>query len=570
MRARLFCDPGASASQKAGAPEVAHQARAAKELVRTPGSVVSHRSLRIPDEASHRPVRVQVTVRTAAGVGGSHVFCFSWVGGKTNETSTRSTGIGGGASCWRGGWFPRCQLESSTCRDPRSTNARDRTPALDALVLFLDRSRPEGQPPMAGAAAVRVKGVGQVTESVVEKMVYGAASHGEVQAVADVIGEIGEDIREVWMVVDAEADMASLRRLASRPLHGALGTGLSSRGYAIWHGLEMKKVPLVIHMVKQESHRAGVGNHEADGAAQAVDKEQEPEWRVPERKEHLHLVHIPPRVGEEEKARWVVEEDRGKQDLRVYPQPVHMVAQVRGGPEVVELNEYLEGKVGQRVHYPNVLRPESLPTRRLQAITGQVPVRETIMRWYRHKGMDLPEEYMRCHCGQGQETYEHFMRCAQYKEIEEPLTRAQDVPLLKKGARGRSAVERELGKEGHCKGLWHMVIVKPLWRAHHEHTVAPEAMAHRLLRRMVEHLLERMACRETQLEARADDMRDPLTKRVEMALIRYNPKITEMEVRRRPDWRPRRSGGETGMEDREGDEQRDRLMACRGKRIRRI
>ena len=219
------------------------------------------------------------------------------------------------------------------------------------------------------------------------------------------------------MVVDAEADMASLRRLARRPLHEALGTGLASQVYAIWHGLEMKKVPLVIRLVKQESHRAGVGNHEADGAAQAVDKEQEPEWRVPERKEHLHLVHIPPRVGEEEKARWVVEEDRGKQEVRVYPQPVHMLAQVRAGPEVVELNEYLEGKVGQRVHYPNVLRPESLPkrlqTRRLQAITGQMPVRETIMRWYRHKGMDLPEEYMRCHCGQGQERYEHFMRCEQ-------------------------------------------------------------------------------------------------------------------------------------------------------------
>ena len=71
---------------------------------------------------------------------------------------------------------------------------------------------------------------------------------------------------------------------------------------------------------------------------------------------------------------------------------------------MVELNEYLEGKVGQRVHYPNVPRPESLPkrlkTRWLQVITGQVPVREKIMRWYRHKGMDLPEEYMRCHCGQ--------------------------------------------------------------------------------------------------------------------------------------------------------------------------
>ena len=270
----------------------------------------------------------------------------------------------------------------------------------------------------------------------------------------------------------------------------------------------------------------------------------------------------------------MVEEDRGKRELRVYPQLVHMLAQVRGGPEVVELNEYLEGKVGQRGHYPNVRRLETLPKRlqtsRLQAITGQVPVRETIMRWYRHKRMDLLEEYMRCHCGRGQETYEHFMRYEQYKGIKEPLVRDQDVPLLKKGARGRSAMERELGKEGHQKGLWHMVIVKSLWRALQERTVAPEAMAHRLLRRMVEHLQDRMACRESQLEARAEDMRDPVTKQGEMALITYNPQITEMEVRKQPDWRPRRSEGETEVEEREGEEQRERLMAHRRKRIRQI
>ena len=162
------------------------------------------------------------------------------------------------------------------------------------------------------------------------------------------------------------------------------------------------------------------------------------------------------------------------------------------------------------------------------------------------------------------------MRCEQYQGIEEPLVRDQDVPLLKKGARGRSAVERELGKEGHRKGLWHMVIVKSLWRALQEHTVAPEAMAHRLLRRMVEHLQDRMARGETQLEARAEDMRDPVTKRVEMALIRYNPQIAEMEVRKQPDWRPRRSEGETEVEETEGEEQRERLMARRRRRIRQI
>ena len=201
----------------------------------------------------------------------------------------------------------------------------------------------------------------------------------------------------------------------------------------------------------------------------------------------------------------MVKEHRGRRELQVYPHPVHMLAQIRGGPEVVELSKYLEGKVGQQVHFWNVLRPETLhkrlQTRQLQAITGQMPVRETIMRCYRHKGMDLPEEYMRCHCSRELETYEHLMRCEQYKGIEEPLVRDQDISLLNKGERGRRGMVRELGKEGHRKGLWHMVIVRSLWRGLQQHTVVPEAVARRLLRRMVEHLQDRMACREVQLES---------------------------------------------------------------------
>ena len=116
------------------------------------------------------------------------------------------------------------------------------------------------------------------------------------------------------------------------------------------------------------------------------------------------------------------------------PQAVHMLAQVLGGPEVVELSGSLGGRVGQQVHYPNVPRPETLPkrmqTRRLQAVTGQVPVRETIMRWYWHKGMDLPEENMQCHCGCELETYERFMQCERYGGMEGPLVRDQNIPLL--------------------------------------------------------------------------------------------------------------------------------------------
>ena len=59
---------------------VAHPALVVKEVVRFPGSVASHRSLRIPDGASRRPVRVQVAVRTAAAVCGSRVFLFLGLG----------------------------------------------------------------------------------------------------------------------------------------------------------------------------------------------------------------------------------------------------------------------------------------------------------------------------------------------------------------------------------------------------------------------------------------------------------------------------------------------------------
>ena len=194
----------------------------------------------------------------------------------------------------------------------------------------------------------------------------------------------------------------------------------------------------------------------------------------------------------------------------MYPRPVHMLAQVRGGPEVVELSRYLEGKVGQQVYFPNVLKPETLPkrlqARRLKAVTGKVPVRETIMRWYRHRGMNLLEEYMRCHCGRELETYEDFMGCERYRGMEGPFVGDPDIPLLKKGEQARREMERELGKEGHRKGLRHMVIVESFCWGLREHTGAPEVVAHRLLRRTVDHLQGRMACREAQLEARAEDM----------------------------------------------------------------
>ena len=66
-------------------------------------------------------------------------------------------------------------------------------PKVGRVVVFLDGARVGGKPPKGGAAAVQVKGVGQETEVVIDKVVYGAASYGEVQTVAVIVGGLGED-----------------------------------------------------------------------------------------------------------------------------------------------------------------------------------------------------------------------------------------------------------------------------------------------------------------------------------------------------------------------------------------
>ena len=55
-----------------------------------------------------------------------------------------------------------------------------------------------------------------------------------------------------------------------------------------------------------------------------------------------------------------------------------------------------------------------------------------------------------------------------------------------------------------------------------------------------------------------------------MALIRYKLHVTMMEVRPQPDWRLRQSDETRDDEEQVGDEQRERLMACRRKTVRQV
>ena len=77
-------------------------------------------------------------------------------------------------------------------------------------------------------------------------------------------------------------------------------------------------------------------------------------------------------------------------------------------------------------------------------------------------------------------------------------------------------------------------------------------------------------CREAPLEARAEEMRDPVTRKVEMALIKDSRHVTAMELPPHQDWRLTQAEGTAEATETHVNEQRERLRARRGKRIQQL
>ena len=77
-------------------------------------------------------------------------------------------------------------------------------------------------------------------------------------------------------------------------------------------------------------------------------------------------------------------------------------------------------------------------------------------------------------------------------------------------------------------------------------------------------------CREAQLAARAEDMPDPVTKGIEMFLIRYSPDVNTIEVWPQPDGRLMHTEGAEEEAGHTINDQRERLMARMRKRIRQV
>ena len=82
---------------------------------------------------------------------------------------------------------------------------------------------------------------------------------------------------------------------------------------------------------------------------------------MPERRDHLHMMHIPPTVGEEERARLVAEAKRGQKTVNSVPAASAHAGGSKRGVGSGGSEQIFKDRVGQQVHSPNLLRAETLP-----------------------------------------------------------------------------------------------------------------------------------------------------------------------------------------------------------------
>ena len=240
-----------------------------------------------------------------------------------------------------------------------------------------------------------------------------------VDAVNDTRQKPQDHAHHVWVVVDAAVDFQIIRKLAWQPLHKATDSSLSTQTIHLWAALRPLPKHVVLHHVKQESHRYSLGNGHIDLHAQNQLAEHMRDNEDPALQDymHTHLQHLRliPHPGEPRA--WVpdgrIYNDRGQ--AYHYPQLIRTMAHIRGSQADNTLMNHLQHKL-QTALYSSALDPSLLPvhlqTRHAQLLLKQLPLLDRLACWYGRRGIDIPPEYTICPCHlQQPETWEHFKQC---------------------------------------------------------------------------------------------------------------------------------------------------------------
>ena len=260
-------------------------------------------------------------------------------------------------------------------------------------VIFADASGTISLTPAAGGAALELKAdtTGRLHQHhLTGATIFGASSHGELKTLAiavDTVNDTDQEPRDhthhVRVVVDAAVDFQIVRRLARQPLHKATDCSLGTQALhlctAFWH------LPkhVVLHLVKKESHRYGLGNGHIDLHAHNQLAEHMPDGEDPPLQDqmHTHLQHLPPVPRPGEPPAWVP-------DNRIYnstgpacdyPQPICTMAHIPGSQADNALLNHLQHEMRVSLYFSALdpsLIPVHLQTRRAQVLLDNCSPRQ--------------------------------------------------------------------------------------------------------------------------------------------------------------------------------------------------
>ena len=113
-------------------------------------------------------------------------------------------------------------------------------PSDTDIIYFTDASGIQQHTPTVSCASVRItrRAHGLNLENHTWATIYGPSSHGELHSLADAVTATPPPttirLRNIWVVVDATADIHLTRRLADLPLHRALESGLTTQVLGLW------------------------------------------------------------------------------------------------------------------------------------------------------------------------------------------------------------------------------------------------------------------------------------------------------------------------------------------------
>ena len=269
------------------------------------------------------------------------------------------------------------------CRLPRPDNHN--------TIIFADASGTTSLTPAAGGAALEleVDTTNQLHQRhLTGATIFGASSHGELKTLAIVVDAVNDtnqkprdQTHHVWVVVDAAVDF--------QIVHKATDSSLGTQALHLWTALKRLPKHVVLHLVKQESHRYSLCNGHIDLHAHNQLAEHMPDGEDPPLRDHMHthLQHLPPIPRPGEPPAWVPDDRiyNNTGGVYHYPQPIHTMAHIRGSQADSALLSRLQHEMRTALYFSALdpsLIPVHLQTRSAQLLLEQLPLLDRVARWY--------------------------------------------------------------------------------------------------------------------------------------------------------------------------------------------